>query len=156
MCHAPRDNNRVKTVRRTSDLPIDAEVVRQLILKPATFAFVSAPLLRLTGDMPRTWEVGNRVALRLWLCGVIPMNRHVIEIVDADPEAGWARTLEHGGAVSHWQHTLRVESTGPGTCRYSDEIELEAGLLTPIVAAIARGFYVWRHRRWRELARVLA
>jgi hypothetical protein len=39
-----------------------------------------------------------------------------------------------------------------GTCRYSDEIEIDAGLLTPLVWLFARVFYGHRQRRWQKVA----
>jgi len=39
----------------------------------------------------------------------------------------------------------------PGSVEYSDEIEIRAGLLTPVIWAFAHGFYRHRQRRWRVL-----
>jgi hypothetical protein len=37
-------------------------------------------------------------------------------------------------------------------CRYRDRVEIDAGVLTPLVVAFARWFYGVRQRRWRVLA----
>jgi hypothetical protein len=40
-----------------------------------------------------------------------------------------------------------------GRCRYSDEIEVRAGALPPLVWLYAQLFYRYRQRRWRRLER---
>lgn len=55
--------------------------------------------------------------------------------------------------IDSWNHTLHVESAGPGRCRYSDTIEIEAGRLTGVVTLVARGIFRYRHRRWHRLIR---
>lgn len=146
------DNTRVKTIHIESELPVPAQAVRERLLDTETFRELSSPLLRFTGDLPEQWSEGTSATVRLWLFGVIPMNRHRIRVVEADPEGGWARTNEAGGALREWTHELRVEETGPSSCRYSDDVQIDAGPLTPVVATLARGLYGWRHRQWRKIA----
>jgi hypothetical protein len=82
---------------------------------------------------------------------------------------GWTHTLrverlaereiasrEHGGPVKQWNHTLTFEPTSPSTCRYTDSVEVRAGVATPLVALFAHLIYRYRQARWRALARVLA
>jgi hypothetical protein len=155
MGHAAGHNSHVESIRRSSDLPIPAERVKDLLLKSSTFVFVTWPLLAVSGDLPEKLTLGARIDVRLWLFSLIPLNRHVIEIVEVDEDAGIARTREHGGAIKRWNHTLRVEPTGPDSCRYTDEVEIDAGSATPVVAAFARVLFAYRHSRWRQLAKVL-
>jgi hypothetical protein len=145
----------VESIRRSSDLPIPAERVKDLLLKSSTFVFVTWPLLAVSGDLPEQLTLGARADVRLWLFSLIPLNRHVIEVVEVDEDAGIARTREHGGAIKRWNHTLRVEPTGPDSCRYTDEVDIDAGSATPVVAAFARVLFAYRHSRWRQLAKVL-
>ncbi len=49
-----------------------------------------------------------------------------------------------------------MEPVGGGRCRYRDVVRIDAGPLTPVVAAVARAFYRERQRRWRSLAPLLA
>lgn len=51
---------------------------------------------------------------------------------------------------------LSVEAVDQVRCHYSDVVDIEAGALTPVVAAFAALFYRYRQRRWRRLARILA
>jgi hypothetical protein len=77
---------------------------------------------------------------------------HRIEIVEADPARGYARTREHDVLLPTWNHTLAVEPLGPARCRYTDTVETGPGLRGRLVAAGAKPFFRWRQRRLRRLA----
>jgi hypothetical protein len=64
-------------------------------------------------------------------------------------------TNESGGFVRVWNHDARFKPLGPARCSYTDTIEIDAGLLTPLVVAWAHMQYRVRQRRWRQLAAVL-
>ena len=58
-----------------------------------------------------------------------------------------------------WRHPVgmaSVEPIGARSFKYRDTVTIEAGPLTPLVAAYAHWFYRVRQRRWRALARELA
>lgn len=61
------------------------------------------------------------------------------------------RTQEHGGPITRWDHTMRVEWVNDYSCRYIDEVEIEAGSLTGFVAWHAKRMYEKRQRQWRRL-----
>jgi hypothetical protein len=82
---------------------------------------------------------------------VIPLSHHTIHLVGMDPQTRTIRSHEHGGMLKTWNHTLHVEPLPGNTCRYSDTIDIDAGLFTPLVAAIAIGIYRYRQRRWHKL-----
>jgi len=43
----------------------------------------------------------------------------------------------------------------PGRCGYTDQIDIQAGILTPPIWLFAHIFYRYRQRRWRHLVRAL-
>ena len=57
--------------------------------------------------------------------------------------------------IRRWHHTLHVEPVdGDATrSRYSDTVDIDAGLFTGAVAGFSLGIYKYRHRRWHRLAR---
>jgi hypothetical protein len=57
--------------------------------------------------------------------------------------------------VRRWDHAISIGEAPNGQTRYRDDIEVEAGLLTPIVWLFALCFYSHRQRRWRRVARRL-
>ena len=74
-------------------------------------------------------------------------------IEELDAAARRVQSDEGSALVRSWRHLITVEPLGSGSCRYTDVVEIDAGPLSPVVATWAAGFYRWRQRRWRELAR---
>ncbi len=68
-----------------------------------------------------------------------------IRVVERDDAARRLRSQEHGGLVRSWAHTLTVTQRTEGGCRYRDKVVINAGWLTPLVAAAARTMYLKRH-----------
>jgi hypothetical protein len=145
------------TVRTTLDAPPDA--VWRAVLTPAGFRFVTRGLVSLDGidEAPATWVVGTTVTGRLRVLGV-PFSRHRITVERLDHDHRALQSDEAGGLIRSWRHLITVDPVpgDPGRSRYTDVIEIGAGVLTPAVALFARGFYRLRQRRWRRLAPVLA
>ena len=147
-------------VRVSTSLDCPAEQVVDALRVVDTLREVSRGLLAfdgLHGDLPRYWPLDGRpVTLRIRpLHGPIGWN-HTIRLVEYDPDQGVLRSEETGGPVRRWAHRIEVRPTGPDRCSYSDDVEVEAGLLTPALAGFAAVFYRWRQHRWRALARTLA
>jgi hypothetical protein len=140
------------TVR--TDLPIPAETAQALALKPALLRHVLWPLLAMRGEVPDGVHEGQEISVRLWFLGVLPAWRHTLRLVAVRP--GEISSREQGGPVRAWNHRLTFERLADGRCAYTDQVEVQAGALTPLVAAFAQLIYRWRQRRWRSLARVLA
>lgn len=138
----------------STDLPVDAEQAAALIADPRTFLHVCRPVLGVRGGagmLPDEWAVGQRLDLRLTVLGV-PTVKHRIEIVEADPQRGFARTKEHDALLPVWNHTLSVEPATDGTCRYTDRVETGPGLRGRIAKAVGTPFFRHRQRRLRRLA----
>ena len=93
--------------------------------------------------------------MRLLFFGFIPAWWHEIHIARLDEAQREIQTAEHGGPVEDWHHRITVDERGPYQSRYTDEIEIRAGLLTPLVWGYAQLFYRYRQWRWRRLARSL-
>jgi hypothetical protein len=56
-------------------------------------------------------------------------------------------TNEHGSLLKIWNHCIRVEPLSRSVLRYTDETEMDAGILTLFVWAFAHLFYRHRQRR---------
>lgn len=63
------------------------------------------------------------------------------------------RSSEGGGPVTTWNHTIRLKPGAGGACRYTDEIEIRAGLGTPAVFLFAQVFYRYRQYRWHRFVK---
>jgi hypothetical protein len=140
----------------STELSIPAERAYELAQRTATVQHVLWPWFSVTPAtvVPETIVEGAHISLDLRLLGVAPVWRHEIYIHRLTPEE--IVSHEHGGPVTTWNHRLTFVPTSPVACRYTDAVEIRAGLLTPVVALVAALIYRYRQARWRGLARVLA
>lgn len=136
-------------------LPTNADEVWRRVLGPRLFIEVSKPVLSITpldvSDFPEIWEDRSyRVALRLF--GLIPLGWQVIEPSFPEPQGETRRLLDngHSALIRKWHHEISVIPQGETTL-YRDRLEIDAGLLTPIVALFARLFFAHRHKRLAKL-----
>jgi hypothetical protein len=58
--------------------------------------------------------------------------------------------------VRRWNHRLRFQATSPTSCRYTDEVDIDAGATAPLVVAFAQLMCRWRQHRWRQIASIVA
>jgi ligand-binding SRPBCC domain-containing protein len=132
-----------------------AEQLWDEISRPASLRFVAAPLLRfeplVPGALDSEWVVGKTYDLRLSLFGFLPAGEHRITIASLDREANLIESKESGALSPVWNHTIRFHALGDGKLHYTDEIEVQAGLLTGFIWAFAHLFYRHRQRRWKKL-----
>ena len=125
------------------------------MLSPVTFLYVCKGLFGVPALAGRSQELRAGECGTGWLFAfhVLPAYRHTIEVVEVDPTSKTVRTHEHGGVLKAWNHTLRVEPIDEHSCRYSDTVDIDAGIATGFVATLAVGIYRYRQRRWRKLVR---
>ncbi|OMC47700.1 hypothetical protein [Mycobacterium sp. IS-1264] len=145
----------MRTVHVETILPTDADRVWSAMLSPVTFLYVCKGLLGFPALAGRSevLRAGERGTGWLFAFHVIPAYRHTIEIVEVDQASRTVRTHENGGLLKAWNHTLHVEPIDEHSSRYSDTVDIDAGVATAFVAALAKGIYRYRHRRWRKLVR---
>jgi len=139
-----------------AQLPLSADEVWSLAKKTATQLYLSRQGFAYSAELPVVREQGYEAAHRLRLFGILPawMHRQRFERVDEREREIFVR--EQGGPYRVWNHRMRVEPAGDRRCRFLDTIEVEAGLLTPLVWLAAMMLCRSRMRRLRELAEVLA
>jgi hypothetical protein len=138
----------------------------EAVQRPALLAWVSAPLVhfvpRRPPAFPRRWAPGDyEVGLRLF--GLLPLGGQRIRISAAVPECTptderyGIRDDGAGQLARRWDHRITITGPPGGPTRYTDDVDVAAGPLTPLVWAFAQLFYRWRQSRWRALvARGLA
>lgn len=145
----------MRTVHVETMLPTSAERVWSAMLSPATFLYVCKGLFGFPALAGRTeaLRLGESGTGWLFAFHVIPAYRHTINVVEVDEAAGTIRTQEHGGPLRTWNHTLHVEPIDSQSCRYSDTVDIDAGIMTGVVVAAANEIYRYRQRRWRKLVR---
>ena len=134
--------------------PAPADEVWRLARRSDTLTFIAAPLLTfqpIDGPFPEVWAEGQYEA-RMRFLGLVPLGRQTIDIRHGEGPDG-TRTIRDAGRgqiVKVWNHLITIAPEGDGA-RYTDEVTIDAGLLTLPVALFARAFYAHRQRRWRRL-----
>ena len=152
------DMTRPRTIRHSTVLEAPADLVWAAVRTPQAFRFVTRGLLdwRPVRTRVEPWREGEQSTGWLLLGGVVPFSRHRIHIVEIDDRQRLMRSDESGGVVRSWRHDIVVEPLDGGRARYTDLVDIDAGLFTVFVAAFAWAFYRERQRRWSILATVLS
>lgn len=142
-----------------STLPCDADHAWDAVQTLALLREVCWPLIRLGptrhAPLPERWQDGATVAMRPYIFGLVPLGTRWLHWERIDPAIREMQTREHDPLIRRWDHRIQVEPLTPGQCRYTDDVEIEAGVLTLPVWLFAQWFYRHRQRRWRRVARRL-
>lgn len=129
----------------------------QKLSKPESLQFVASPMLGFTpvepGVLGSEWEVGRDYPLKLYFLKFIPLGRHTIQLVKVDRDQKLISSRESGLLAKVWNHDIFFQEIEPGLVSYTDEIEIRAGWLTPLIWLFAHVFYRHRQRRWKVLLR---
>src|SRR5688500_10759733 len=145
----------MQTIHVETELDAPASRVWAAMQHPATFLYVCRGLIGIPQLAGRSepFREGESGTGWLFLFHLVPLSRHAILLESLDDAGMTMRSREHGGMLRAWHHTLHAEALPAGRTRYSDTVEIDAGLLTPVVARVSVGIYRYRQRRWRRLAR---
>lgn len=81
----------------------------------------------------------------------MPAGEHRITLERIDLKANLIESKESGALVPVWNHTIRFHPLEDDRLHYTDEIEIQAGLLTGFIWIFAHHFY--RHRQRRRTQR---
>jgi hypothetical protein len=145
-------------VDMSTELGAPAKAVWTAVKTPAAFRTVTRGVLTMPvlKDRHDTWREGETVQGWVFLFGLLPFSLHRLHVADIDDSEMTLRSQERGGPISRWNHDISVTAIDDSRCTYRDRIDIDAGILTPVVARYARWFYRTRQRRWRDLAPTLA
>jgi hypothetical protein len=146
------------TVTLSTALECTHDEAWEQVQTSALLQHIAAPLIRFVpkGDapFPEQWQPGE---YRAWMClfGVLPIGWQAVVISEPEPigTSRFIRDNGYGPLIKRWDHWITIAPGENGTTCYTDRVEIEAGLLTPLIAAFARVFYAHRQRRWRHLAK---
>jgi hypothetical protein len=144
------------SLRVSTILPGSASRVWELLLLKDSFLYVTRGVISYTDTdrwPTRLFTEGMTLTTRVRLFGLGPSSPHKVQVVRVDEAQGEIETKESGGLARVWNHRMQVEPVSGVACRYTDTIELQAGLLTPLAWLFAAGFYRYRQRRWRQWLR---
>ncbi len=148
----------MKSITESVSLQAPADVVWRTVQQPELFVHVAGSWIRFPAaeGRNRPWQAGDRVFGWIFLFRFIPLSKHTIEVISIDDNTMTFISNEGGGFVKTWNHYIYVEDIDGSTCRYTDRVDIDAGLLTPVIVALSKRFYRYRQRRWQALAKLLA
>jgi hypothetical protein len=135
---------------RVADLASDPTHMRALLRPLVVAAPIDPPAF------PRRWAPGRyRVDMKLF--GFIPLGWQDIMVtaIGIDPLTGRWHMHDAGCGLlaRRWDHEIEVEALDDGRTRYTDRVEVEAGVTTIAAWLFAQAVFAWRHYRWRVLLR---
>tara|TARA_B100000508_G_scaffold115566_1_gene94678 strand:- start:3742 stop:4182 length:441 start_codon:yes stop_codon:yes gene_type:complete len=136
----------------TSKFLASTDRVWELLQRSQTLVYVAEGVMTYDGEdeLPERWEVGTEVNLKPRLYGRSQGN-HYVQFMEVNPAVRVIETMEWGGPITRWNHTMSLIEVSSNECEYTDAIEIQAGLMTIPVWAFAQFFYRHRHRRWLKL-----
>jgi hypothetical protein len=142
----------IATISTTLDT--DADTAWELVQRTSTFLYVTRGLFRWSnGQLPEKWLTGVKVRSRMFIFHLLPAWMHELQIIAIDDQKRQFQTIEHGGILRAWNHAITVEPENEARCRYTDLVEIKAGLLTPMVWLLAHVFFRYRQMRLRGYVR---
>ena len=132
-------------LRLSSTLPCSADAAWRAETELARSLKGSRPWLAFSPieppHLPEKWQAGLSLTVRARLYSLLPLGRYTITVAEFDENAMTVLTHGHGGLIRRWDHRLRIAPEGSGSCRFTDEIDFDAGVFSPIVWLLARLVY---------------
>lgn len=129
------------------DYPVDLETLWADILDPTALADSMKGAVTYEGLPTEPVYEGQVVVVKLKRWGWLPMGKWTMKVVRLDSENYILESEEHGGFVKCYRHRLEVVPTGQKTCRYTDTLNVDAGIFTPIIAPMFKKIYEDRHEK---------
>ena len=116
---------------------------------------VASPILKFKTQkghsIPEKWFLGTEYKLKLSFFGIVPLGDHVIKLVEINKEKNLIVSNEYGKLTKVWNHIITFYAIDDQTIKYTDEIEIQAGILTLSIWLFAQIFYRHRQNKWKEL-----
>ena len=136
-------------------LPCSLDQAVANVMTTRLLLYVSRPIVAFTpvgtSHFPATWTPGTHW-VRLKLFGVIPFGKQAVVISNPEVNSAFAlRDAGYSALIPVWNHLITIDPVLGGV-RYRDQVEIHAGLLTPLIWVFAQFFYQHRQRRWLRLA----
>jgi hypothetical protein len=140
----------------TSIVPAPQARVWELLQKSSTLVFVAKPWVTFSSahPFPENWEVGVRYETLVHPFNAKSGSPYQITFSMIDVNTHHMATSESGGLIKEWNHSMSVESVSDTHCRYTDTVDVKAGLLTPPLWVYVKLYYQHRHKRWLKLLEV--
>ncbi|MBF0119681.1 MAG: hypothetical protein HQK79_12655 [Desulfobacterales bacterium] len=130
-----------------------ADKAWELLKKTDTFLFITHGFLDFTNKKkwPEEFYNGLEINTKLIFFNILPAWKHCLKITKINELDKELYSNECGGFINTWNHLIKIEPETDCRCKYTDQVEINAGFLTPAVWLYANIFYRYRHYRWKKL-----
>lgn len=142
-----------KKVRVSSILPANIDTIFSKLQAVETLQVITYPYLSFISkdDSESMWQEGSVFKFEIRLFTMFPLGIHTINVEKFDQKSYYVATQEYNQFVPVWHHKIFLESLNDQETKYTDEVELDAGLLTFCVWLWAKLFYRHRQFKWRQI-----
>lgn len=145
------------TVTVSTYIDTSPDKVFEVVQTKKLLFHVMYPLARFKIIQPKedspTWREGVTYLGNSFLLSFLPIGKRHIFIERIDPDKREIQSREHGEiGLKKWDHLILVEPSGQGT-KYTDIIEINAGIFTLSYVLFANIFYRLRQAKWRKLVK---
>ena len=140
----------MQTVRLAHDYPLTAAELFARIVRFDELTEAMREIATYQGMPEGEAQVGQKFTVNVKLRGWLPTPPWTIQVVRRDDAASVLASLENGGPVKRWAHTIEIKETAHGSTMH-DTIDIDAGMLTGFYVAQARSMYEARHAARRKL-----
>lgn len=138
-------------MRRTQTIskvyPVSAQVLWEDILDPNALADSMKGSLTYSGLPTEPVFEGQRIVVSIKRWGWFPMGRWTMDVVRRDDDRRILESSEFGSLVRNYRHRLEVEPLSDSEARYSDYLDLDAGLFTNLMLPTFVSMYERRHEQ---------
>ena len=143
-----------------TELDCSPERAWQEVKTTRLLEYVSRPLLVFEPIepqlLPKIWQE-DKYLVQVKLLNILSFGKQWIDIsifnTAADRQVYQLRDNGRGDRVRKWDHLIVIETTPEGKTKYTDRLEIDAGILTPLVWLYAYIFFRHRQKRWHKLVK---
>ena len=135
-------------------LPSAAASVWKMLLQRDAFLYYTRGMLGFKGaeEWPEEFEEGMVVETQLVFFNIFPGLKYRLHVIRIDREKMEIASREGGGFIRQWNHRKWLEHRSEYSCKYIDEVHIDAGIFTFFTWIYAHVFYRYRQCRMRKLA----
>jgi hypothetical protein len=123
--------------------------------KVSSLMHVASPILKFKPQeghsIPERWSLETEYKLKISFLGILPLGNHVIKLVEINKDENLIISNEYGKLTRVWDHIIKFKAIDDQTIKYTDEIEIKAGVLTLSIWLFSQVFYRHRQNKWKKL-----
>jgi len=155
------DNGKIKKgikIIISSTFSNSAEKIWNKLLNIETLIEICKPMVTFKSKLNEKemkWEIKKEYVFKLFIYGFIPFGDHKIILKELDKENKIILSNENNKIVKIWNHLILMENVGENEVKYTDEVEIYAGIFTLFTAIWAKLFYKHRQKKWKRISMLL-